>query len=136
MHELKAHPRFTELLNGLTVIAGPITRSDIERLFLELQKKADSSSVKETTLEMAQRHATEQTARVKGLEAHIEKQRSQNEQTHHLEEILELERGILSNMESYVQTLEEIESRNPKKNASMIPSADGSSTTSSPAVKK
>ena len=63
---------------------------------------------------MAQRHVIEQTARVKGLEAHIERLRDSKASTEYLEPMLELERGILGNMEVYVQRLEEIESRRPK----------------------
>jgi hypothetical protein len=38
LRELECHPHFTDLLGRLTALAGPITRSDIERVFLELRK--------------------------------------------------------------------------------------------------
>ena len=38
LRELESHPHFPHLLDRLTALAGPITRSDIERAFLELRK--------------------------------------------------------------------------------------------------
>jgi hypothetical protein len=38
LRELESHPHFTHLLDRLTALAGPITRSDIERLSLDLRK--------------------------------------------------------------------------------------------------